>query len=41
MHLAMDKDVASADLAYYAKRSSGSDTKGFYTGDSSPGRVCH
>ena len=35
MHLPMDKAVASADLTYYAKRSSGSDTKGFYTGDSS------
>lgn len=31
----MDKKIARADLAYYAMRSSGADTKGFYTGDSS------
>ena len=35
LHLPMDESVAAADLSYYAARSSGSDTKGFYTGDSS------
>jgi len=35
LHLSMDAEVAHADLNYYAQRSSGSDTKGFYTGDSS------
>jgi hypothetical protein len=34
LHLDMDADIAAADLAYYARRSSGADTKGFYTGDS-------
>jgi len=35
LHLPMDAKVAKNDLLYYAERSSGSDTKGFYTGDSS------
>ena len=35
LHADMTPEVADADLAYYAKRSSGADTKGFYTGDSS------
>eukprot|EP00040_Diaphanoeca_grandis_P028989 m.168666 g.168666 ORF g.168666 m.168666 type:complete len:859 (-) comp31531_c1_seq2:146-2722(-) len=34
-HADFDVKVAAADRAYYAKRTSGSDTKGFYTGDSS------
>ena len=32
LHLPMAPEVAAADLEYYASRSSGSDTKGFYTG---------
>ena len=35
LHAELDRGVAAADLEYYAKRSSGADTKGFYTGDSS------
>jgi hypothetical protein len=35
LHATMDPAVARDDLRYYARRSSGSDTKGFYTGDSS------
>jgi hypothetical protein len=35
LHATMDSAVALDDLRYYAQRSSGSDTKGFYTGDSS------
>ena len=35
LHLPMSTAVAVDDLTYYAQRSSGSDTKGFYTGDSS------
>jgi trehalose/maltose hydrolase-like predicted phosphorylase len=35
LHMPMDPAIAKNDLRYYAARSSGSDTKGFYTGDSS------
>ncbi len=35
LHMPMDASIAQSDLRYYAARSSGSDTKGFYTGDSS------
>lgn len=35
LHMPMDAAIAKNDLRYYAARSSGSDTKGFYTGDSS------
>ena len=35
LHMQMDASIAKNDLRYYAERSSGSDTKGFYTGDSS------
>jgi trehalose/maltose hydrolase-like predicted phosphorylase len=35
LHLSMDRAVAAADLEYYGQRSSGADTKGFFTGDSS------
>ena len=35
LHMPMEASIAKDDLRYYAARSSGSDTKGFYTGDSS------
>ena len=38
LHADIPAEIADADLAYYAIRSSGSDTKGFYTGVRPPNR---